>query len=124
MSHTPKDFTVWTEIPVTDLERATAFYNAVFETELNRIEDMGPDPIAMFPTSDKNGVAGHLYPGKPAPAGTGSTIHLQSPGDLDKARERVLEAGGAVVSEVITIPDGKFFYCQDPDGNSIGIFHR
>lgn len=124
MTHTPKNFAVWMEIPVTDLDRSIAFYNAVFETELQRIDDMGPDSFAVFPTSEKTGVAGHIYPGKPAPKGTGSTIHLQSPGDLDAARQRVVDAGGEAISEVIAIPDGKFFYCQDPDGNSFGIFQR
>jgi len=124
MTYTPKDFTVWTEIPVTDLDKGIAFYNQVFETELKMIEDEGPNLFAIFPTSDKTGVAGHLYPGKPAPSGTGPTIHLNCPGDLESARQRVSQAGGKVISEVIAIPDGEFFYCEDPDGNSIGIFHR
>ncbi len=60
--------------------------------------------------------------GKPAPKGTGPTVHLFAPGELTEIMERVKEAGGDVVSEVITIPDGSFFYAIDPDGNSIGFF--
>ncbi len=121
MNFTPENFTVWAEIPVTDMDRAIAFYNKVFDTELKK-DDTGPNPMARFPTTNPAGVAGHLYPGKPAPEGTGPTIHLASPESLDDALERVKEAGGRVLSEPISIPGGRFAYCLDPDGNSIGIF--
>ncbi|MCF3631006.1 VOC family protein [Thalassospiraceae bacterium LMO-SO8] len=123
MSHTPQNMVVWAEIPVTDMARSIAFYSAILETELT-LDDGGPNPMAVLPTADKMGVAGHLYPGKPAPEGTGSTIHLACPGALAAARTRVEKAGGKVVSGVLEIPDGMFFYCQDPDGNSIGLFTR
>ena len=121
MSFNPEHFTVWTEIPVTDLDRAIAFYNTVFKTELKK-EESGPNPMAMFPTTNGKGVGGHLYPGKPAPQGSGPTIHLASPDTLEAALERVWGAGGRVLSDPIAIPDGRFAYCQDPDGNSIGVF--
>ncbi|MFN3232374.1 MAG: VOC family protein [Alphaproteobacteria bacterium] len=123
MSHTPEDFAVWTEIPVTDLDRSIAFYNAVFNTQLMR-QDAGPNEAAFFPTSDPAGVAAHLYPGKPAERGTGPTVHLACPDSVEAAMERVIDAGGQVVSDVITIPAGRFAYCLDLDGNSIGLFLR
>lgn len=123
MSFTPENFTVWTEIPVTDLERAIAFYNTVLDTELQK-DETGPNPMAMFPTASKGGVAGHLYPGRPAADGTGPTIHLACPDKLEDALERLSYAGGKVVSDVITIPDGRFAYCRDTEGNSIGLFTR
>ncbi len=123
MSFTPENFTVWAEIPVTDMDRAIAFYGKVFDTELNK-DETGPNPVAMFPTSNPTGVAGHLYPGKPAPDGTGPTIHLACPDTLEDALERVTKAGGRVVSDPISIPAGRFAYCLDPDGNSIGVFSR
>ena len=123
MSFTPANFAVWAEIPVTDMDRAIAFYGKVFDTELNK-DETGPNPVAMFPTSNPTGVAGHLYPGKPAPDGTGPTIHLACPDTLEEALERVTKAGGRVVSDPISIPAGRFAYCLDPDGNSIGVFSR
>ena len=121
MSFTPDNFAVWTEIPVADLDRATAFYNTVFQTELKR-DDSGPNPMAVFPTSTPGGIAGHLYPGKPAAAGTGSTVHLSCPDGLDATLARVDSAGGKVLSEPIAIPAGRFAYCLDSEGNSIGLF--
>lgn len=121
MSTAPEHFTVWMEIPVTDLDRATAFYNTVFKTELKR-EDSGPNPIASFQAASPSGVAGHLYPGKPAGEGSGPTIHLACPDTVEATLDRVTEAGGRVVSDVMTIPPGRFAYCLDLDGNSFGIF--
>lgn len=121
MSFAPEHFTVWAEIPVTDLDRAITFYNTVFKTTLVK-EENGPNPMAMFPTKDQKGVAGHLYEGKPAPEGTGHTVHLNTPDSLEESLERVKQAGGKVVSDIISIPVGRFAYCLDPDGNSIGLF--
>ena len=121
MSFTPDNFTVWAGIPVTDLDRAIAFYNTVFKTELKK-ETTGPNPMAMFATSDGNGVAGHLYQGMPAPDGSGPTVHLACPDTLEDALKRVTAAGGSVLSDPIAIPAGRFAYCRDLDGNSIGIF--
>lgn len=118
----PANAMVWSEIPVTDMNRAKTFYESVFLTSLIDEKD-GPNPMAMFPCADpSSGIAGHLYPGKPAPAGTGPTVHLSVPDSVEAAMTRVADAGGQVVSPVIEIPAGRFAYCLDPDGNSIGLF--
>jgi uncharacterized protein len=117
----PRNAAVWFEIPVSDLDRAKAFYGAVLDTELTD-QAMGPNPTAVFPVAERSGVAGHLYAGKPAAGQGGNTIHLQSPEPLEAALERVRDNGGKVVSDIVTIPAGRFAYCLDPDGNSIGLF--
>ena len=111
---------VWSEIPVTDMERAKRFYGTVLEQELTD-EENAPNPMANF-TAPDGAVSGHIYPGKPAPKGTGSTVHLAAPGGLEATMERVRDAGGEVVSPAIDIPPGRFFYAHDLDGNSIGLF--
>ena len=122
MTFKPEHSVVWSELPVTDLDKAVGFYQTVLKTEL-RIDDTGPQKIAMFLTSDEDkGVAGHLYEGKPAASGTGPTIHFLAPDALEDAMARVQEAGGKVVSDPISIPPGRFAYAEDPDGNSIGLF--
>ena len=120
---TPENAAVWFEIPVSDMKRAKSFYEAVLETEL-KDENGGPNPMAMFPAGGNGAVAGHLYPGKSAASGSGNTIHLATPAPLEDAMERVTKNGGKVVSPVVTIPAGRFAYCLDPDGNSIGLFTR
>lgn len=124
MSFTPEHFTVWAEIPVTDMDRAITFYHDVFQLDLKK-DESGPNPMAMFPTNDPaKGIAGHLYPGKPAADGSGPTVHFASPDTLEDTLARVKEAGGEVISDAITIPAGRFAYCRDLDGNSIGVFSR
>ncbi|MEM7445632.1 MAG: VOC family protein [Pseudomonadota bacterium] len=124
MSFKPDHFTVWAEIPVSDLDRSMTFYGDVFQLDLQK-DETGPNPMAMFPTKDPaNGIAGHLYVGKPSGDGGGPTVHFASPDTLEDALSRVKEAGGQVLSDPITIPAGRFAYCLDLDGNSIGVFSR
>jgi hypothetical protein len=104
------------------MPRAKAFYSKVVEASFQD-DDTGPNPMAIFSVADmKNGVSGHLYPGMPSTSGAGSTIHLAAPEPLEEALKRVGENGGKVVSDILKIPSGRFAYCTDPDGNSIGLF--
>ena len=112
--------TVWTEIPVKDIEAAISFYGEVFKWDLAK-DESGPMPMANF-TSDMNGCHGHLYPGAPAKDGSGPTIHLLVPDSLEAATDRLTAAGGKVVMGPVPIPVGRFTKCVDPDGNSIGLF--
>ncbi|MCR4268748.1 VOC family protein [Nitratireductor sp. ZSWI3] len=118
----PLNAVVWAEIPVTDMDRSRAFYAAVLQNEL-QLEEGGPNPMAAFARKDaETAVSGHIYPGKPAPEGTGPTVHLAVAEPLEEAMERVTANGGKLASPIITIPAGRFVYCLDPDGNSFGIF--
>lgn len=116
----PPKASIWFEIPVTDMDAAQRFYGAVLQNTLS-LEETGPNPIAMF-TAREPGASGHVYPGKPAPAGTGPTVHLAVAAPLEDGMRRVTENGGKVVSPAIEIPAGRFAYCLDPDGNSFGLF--
>lgn len=122
MDFHPEHFTVWTEIPSADLDVAVPFYETVLKTRLEK-QEMGPDTTYVFKTSDHpNGIAGHIYGGKPAGDGTGPTVHLAAPDKLEDTISRIVPAGGKVVSDIITMPFGRFIYAMDPDGNSIGLF--
>lgn len=120
MTFSPKNTVVWTEIPVTDMDAAIKFYNAALDYGLT-LDTSGPNPVAMLPSNNDTGVAGHLYPGKPA-TGNGPTLHLAIPGKLEDSVKAWTKAGGTVISDPITIPPGRFAYATDPDGNSIGLF--
>ena len=126
MSKMPQNSIAWFEIPVSNLDKAKSFYATVTGYAL-KDQDMGPNKTAVFGYSGSedmdasNAVSGHLYEGKPAARGTGHTIHLEV-GNIDEALKRVGPAGGEVVSDIIPIPAGRFAYCLDPDGNSIGLF--
>ena len=117
----PEHAVVWFEMPVSDLAKSKAFYETVLADEMTD-QDMGPNKTVVFPKAKNESIAGHLYVGKPSAIGTGSTIHLASPTALEASLQRVISAGGAVVSDIIAIPDGRFAYCTDLDGNSFGLF--
>ena len=121
MTNQIKNTCVWFEMPVTDMERAKTFYSAVLEGELVD-EEGGPNPMAMFPMASEKSVGGHIYPGKPAAKGEGATVHLAVNSTVEAAIERVIKAGGEVVSPVIEIDKMRFAYCIDLDGNSFGVF--
>ena len=112
---------VFTEIPVADPGRAQFFYETLLQAPLVR-DDKGPNPIWMLPHADGGHAAGHLYPGQPAKDGSGMTAHFSVTDALDDVMERVKAGGGAVVSAVIDLPIGSFFYAQDSEGNSLGLF--
>ena len=122
MPFKPQNPTVWIELPVLDLEKAKAFYETVFDFDIKIHSSMPPNPVGMISSADEQGVAGHLYPGKPPAKGTGPTVHLCVPDTVEDAMDRVVNNGGEEVSPVITIPPGRFAYALDPDGNSIGLF--
>lgn len=117
---TDQVFVVWTEIPVTDMQKAMDFYNRVFGWTLT-LDESGPNPMAVFSNGAGAGVGGHLYPGKPG-MGAGPTIHLAVPDGLAAATDRAKIAGAKVLYGPIEIPPGRFTYIEDPDGNSIGLF--
>lgn len=112
---------VFTEIPATDPERACRFYEQLLGTPLVK-DDNGPNPVWLFSHAEGEGAAGHIYPGKPAPRGEGMTVHFEVRDTLADAMARVTRGGGSIVSEVIDIYVGAFFYAEDSEGNSLGLF--
>ena len=65
MTHQP--IVAWTEIPVTDMKKASAFYGEVFGWNMEIISS-GPNDIAVF-NGAVVGAGGHLYPGQPGESG-------------------------------------------------------
>ena len=112
---------VFTEIPVSDPERACRFYETLLQGPLTRDEN-GPNPIWMLPHAAGGHAPGHLYPGRPAKDGDGMTAHFAVTGTLADAMERVRQGGGEVLSDAVDIPIGSFFYAKDTEGNSLGLF--
>lgn len=117
---TPTNAVVWFEIPVSDLDRGTRFYEAVLQTKLSE-QDMGMGPIRIFPVSDQSNPAGHLFQ-TDQKSDSQMVVHLDTPGKLEDTLTRVREAGGEVVSPIVPLPAGQFAYCNDPDGNRVGFF--
>lgn len=118
---TPEFSVVWFEIPVSNLKKSTAFYEAVLQTKLQESE-MGSGPVMIFPVADSDrNPSGMLFQSDSVNRSE-MVIHLAAPHPLDAAMKRLHENGGEVVSGKIPIPAGEFAYCRDIDGNRISLF--
>jgi predicted enzyme related to lactoylglutathione lyase len=112
----------WFEIPTSDLDRATRFWETVLVTKLKR-EKFGPQDLAIFERGEDKGVAGALVRderGKPSANGT--VVYLDARGDLDGCIARAGKAGGKVAVPKTDIgPAGFFALVVDTEGNTVGL---
>jgi predicted enzyme related to lactoylglutathione lyase len=111
----------WFEIPATDLDRATRFYEKTLDVALRR-EIFFEMPMSVFP-SERPGVGGalaaipHLVP-----SAQGTLVYLNANGKIDACLERVTAAGGAVIQPKTSI--GQFGFIariRDSENNVVGL---
>jgi uncharacterized protein len=115
----------WFEIPVTDMERGKAFYEAVFEVSLD-VHEAGPLDMALFPMSEgRYGAAGALVRGQGyLPSQTGVVIYLSVP-DLEATLSRAQAKGGRILARKTAIGEYGFIgFFADSEGNRIGIHSK
>jgi hypothetical protein len=119
----------WFEIPVTDMERAIRFYEAVFEFKLSR-NQMGPLDMAWFPwIEETTGSGGSLvyHPDYYKPSADGVLIYFTAfSGDIDQELSRVEKAGGKVLQAKTLIAEGYGYMAVflDSEGNRIALHSR
>ena len=115
-----KNFVVWFDIAVKDLDRAMKFYSKVFEAEISEMEG-APKRYAMFPFAP--GVAsGGLVEDKEMVADKGALLYLNGGEDLSVPLKRVEEAGGKVLQEKTSIGGNGFMAIfADTEGNRIAL---
>ena len=116
----------WFEIYVDDMERATKFYEAVFETKLSDLASPTGEEMSMmvFPMTmeEKGGAAGALVKMAGFKAGNNSTIVYFSSEDCSIEESRVEDAGGKVFKPKISIGEHGFMsLITDTEGNMVGI---
>ena len=112
----------WFEIPVQDIQRATAFYEFVFEVKLEP-NDMGPFKMAWFPmTENVPGATGTLIQSdKHIPAQDGIRIYF-SVEDIESILTKVEEKNGLIISTKTSL--GEYGYMasfQYSEGNQISL---
>ena|ERR1051325_5728279 len=110
----------WFEIPVTNMQKSVALYEAMLDKKLT-IADFGGMPHGVFPHGD-GVVSGALVVDPNRKAGrTGTTIYLDAPG-IARCVSRAVEAGAKVVQPVTSIGEhGTIALIEDLDGNVIGL---
>ena len=121
MPTTPRDAANGFEIPATDLDRATTFYEFLLGTDIRRIA--GPDPKAFFPAAQE-GVGGAIVH-RPShqPGTSGPMIYLNVDGFFEEALGRARSSGAHVLVPATPIPGGfgTFACILDSEGNHVGL---
>jgi predicted enzyme related to lactoylglutathione lyase len=117
----------WFEIPATDLDRATKFYEALFDVQLIPM-DMPNIKMRMFPLADMmNNVGGAIVDSggfhKPS-SSDGVLIYLNANPDVQHILDKVEAAGGSIFlpKTEISPEHGFMAVIIDTEGNRIG-FH-
>lgn len=114
----------WFEISVTDISRATKFYETIFGIALQQAEMMGMK-MAFFPSEDMNGkVSGSLVQGPMhRPSADGAKIYLNGNPDLANALSKIEAAGGKVLMPKTKITDeiGFMAFFTDTEGNTVAL---
>ena len=117
----------WFEIPVTDMDRAKAFYDNVFGVKI-QVQDFGGLLMGWFPfAEDKLGASGSLVRQESyVPSETDGVLIYFSSHDVNNEINRVEGAGGKVVQPKTQIsPDvGYMALFIDTEGNRIALHSR
>ena len=116
-----KNTLCWTDIPVTDLARAVAFYSKVLN-EPATVQKMGDFEFALLPHPEDS-VSGCLVSGPDhQPSRQGPLIYLSADGRLDDAIKAVSENGGEVIKPKHPIgPYGYRAIIVDSEGNRLAL---
>lgn len=114
---------VYVEIPVTDLERASRFYEEVFRFSLKSTMVDGYS-MALFPAATgSSGASGALVKGDVyIPSKSGPIVYFGTE-NIDRALERVRKAGGKVLYPEKRLDGiGSVAEFEDSEGNRIALF--
>lgn len=112
----------WFEIPATDLNRAKAFYDAIFGFEL-QLETMGDVKMAWFPSiRDAPGAAGTLIQQESyIPSHEGTMVYFQVD-DIEAVLKKVEEHGGKALNPKMNIGEYGFVgHFEDSEGNRVAL---
>jgi len=117
-----KNAVVWSEIAVSDLKRATAFYEKLLDGKL-KPDTFGPYEIALFPHA-ADGIGGCLVRGDGyEPSSAGTVTYLAAEPGIDAALKRATSAGAQVLIPKMALPDnqGYIAHIRDCEGNRVGL---
>jgi predicted enzyme related to lactoylglutathione lyase len=110
---------VWFDLPVADLDRARAFYQAVLGVAVHR-EAFGDVAFCVIEHQDGNGGCLIVDPSKVSDGGV--LVYLNVDGRIRDALAKARANGGAVLQETHNIgPHGFRAIVKDSEGNRIAL---
>lgn len=114
----------WFEIPATDLERASKFYETIFDCSLIPMDMPNNLRMRMFPVEEgTTGGALCHHPEFYKPSSDGPVLYLNGNPDLQLVLDRITDAGGTIIMPKTEI-DPQIGYMAmfiDSEGNRIAL---
>jgi predicted enzyme related to lactoylglutathione lyase len=111
---------VWFDIPVADLDRATAFYAEVLAIKVQK-EQFGEFKFSVLDHQDGNGGCLVTKP-EEISAVKGIMLYLNADGRIRDAVAKALGLGGKVIEDVHSLgPHGFRAVIQDSEGNRVAL---
>lgn len=112
----------WFEIPSTDLERAVAFYEALFDAKLIRQSMEDGTDLAIFPHHDTENGGCVVHAPHYQPCKSGVVIYLNCQ-DMAETLSRSIRLGGRLITPKTMLPGdlGCYAHIEDCEGNRIGL---
>ena len=110
----PENTIDYVEIPVTDLPRARAFFEAMFGWTF---QEWGDEYLSF----NDGRLDGGLRKSEVAAPGTGVLLVFYSD-DLERDVQRVEELGGTISQAIFSFPGGRRFHFIDPVGTEFAIW--
>ena len=107
-------------LPVDDLERSTAFYRNV----LGLREDVREEGFALFRCGTDLLALMERHPGGPQAVHLHFGFRVDSPREVDRWAERLLDHGVHITQGPEDRDDGRAVYFLDPDGFELEIFYE
>lgn len=118
----PRNPVGWFELYVQDMARAKAFYEAVFEARLERLESPGIEMWAFPMQPERAGAAGSLVHAPGVASGGGGTLVYFSCDDCAIEAARAAASGGTLLKD--KFPIGRYGFValvHDTEGNLVGL---
>ena len=105
---------VYVEVGCRDRAAGAAFYASLVEWDVEETADS-----SVFSTNAGRGINGHLTALGHEPHT--STMFYVEVDDLDETLERAGSLGATTLLGPAAIPDGRFAWLADPEGNTVGV---
>ncbi|MEO9099664.1 MAG: VOC family protein, partial [Ginsengibacter sp.] len=117
----------WFEIPVSDIDRAKAFYETIFDIEMITRKD-GDDEGVFFPfnptvvQATSGRVTGVLSKSaRNSPSTNGTMVYFNASPSIQIVLDKVEKAGGKILASQTPIPAGLIAVIIDTEGNKVGL---
>lgn len=119
----------WFEIPVSDIQRASAFYEKVLGAAIHIVDMTAQMGSMLGMLENRGGVGGALVQNSQygyTPSKDGALVYLKVKGNLDSALNRVEAGGGQVILPKTPLGEdvggGFTAWIIDSEGNKVALF--